>query len=242
MMPYLEIVYDTENYIQVDVTILFDSAFGNRCIAMYPNTSDHIMQRVAPLMDPVVDFYKDKFGIELNYTLLLHPSNIETSVCAQAWNPNNVCTCYSQCATVEGASYTPRHHTHNDLAIDFVPSGNESTHINMMFFGHKTCTHNETTGYCPGNAVTLGKANYFESKCAIFNTAISSHVNDEQIIRTIIHELGHLYGTPDHYDDSYSLNGSNINCIWGANDENIDRICSYCRNEIHTHIYRYQHG
>lgn len=199
LMPYIEIVYDTSHYVSLNITIMFDGAFGNRAIAMYPNSATHITQRVAALMNPVVAFYQNNFGIEISYTTTLASSYIETSSCANKNNMNSTCTCFAKCATKSGNTYIHQHHTNQHLALDSISNGNPNTHINMMLYGHETCCNGDNSEYCPGDYVLLGVTSPDKYKIAIFHTATSSTSDNAAISNTIIHEIGHLYGALDHY-------------------------------------------
>ena len=70
--------------------------------------------------------------------------------------------------------------------------------------------------------------------------------------KTLLHEILHWYGAPDHYDigdvpSSYEM-GSNFNseCIFGEDKEDANvmsnlKICDGCKNAIESNLDKFDH-
>ena len=87
--------------------------------------------------------------------------------------------------------------------------------------------------------------------------AIMNFSHQSSMTKTLIHELGHFYGAPDHYDiggepstdELNAQNGGNKfnrNCIYGENKEDslvLDNftICAGCKEIIRSNQQNYLH-
>ena len=91
-----------------------------------------------------------------------------------------------------------------------------------------------------------GRANGLSWSASGFNfiTNFSSDLSER---KTILHEIGHWYGVPDHYSASVDPNSSYSNyCIYGAQREsptvlNNLTICEGCQAVIRANASKFQH-
>ena len=118
----------------------------------------------------------------------------------------------------------------------------------MAFVGHVTCV------------VTAGKHNTNAYRGLAFTelglSIITNFDSIPQETKTLLHEFGHLYGAPDHYDGTSCLSTDEMNerygeifskdCIYGENRStqevlNDYTICQGCREWILENQNKYNH-
>ena len=125
---------------------------------------------------------------------------------------------------------------------------NLSESVLLTFIGHNTCTKNGTShggGY-------FGLT--YSGRGIISITNFSSVASES---KTTMHEIGHLFGAPDHYggsqpttkdmNDSTSGAPYSSYCIYGEDKENADVmnnyiICDGCRARMQAQASRFSHN
>jgi hypothetical protein len=255
-MPYLVLFYDASDisYIPIHINILYDNAFAG----MLYNYEAHISNQIQSLMAPVIDLYKERFGIQVNYSIHPYSSYPETENCANKNNRTELCNCFTLCEEELSDGTIRYHHKNQDAILSNLPNGNASTHFNMLFTGHKTCDNyveinhetSEVTEYETCNGSGAGAvANSLNHRMAIFYTDDINN-NTENIVISIAHEIGHMYGIWDHYNEHKNTHAYrqhiDDNCIWGDNvydeivlDELL--ICEYCTFVLHHNYSKFIH-
>lgn len=250
-MPYLYFSYVTSNVncIPVHINILYDNAFVQ---TSNPHLDPHIAvaRRISENMSPVIDMYKTRFGIQITYSIQAFSSTPEAENCTYKSSPSVLCSCYTECEKNLSDGSIRYHHKNQDRMTEQIPAGNEASHINMLFTGHKTCNDNDT-GICTGSTEYLGTAVSNEYKIGIYAMGSTTAYDHDTLVMIISHEIGHLYGVPDHYGEYYYEHPSKVNtsrsCIWGndafdsAVTDTLD-MCSYCKFVLYNNYSRYNHG
>lgn len=165
-------------------------------------------------------------------------------------NGASVCNCTddSYCTNTWSEYYDPLHHTnqHHILQDITAPSGSVSAKI--VYLGHELCYK-----YGGAHGTRLG-AIHIETSILL----LSYQENASKKILTLVHEIGHIFGAPDHYDliaDGYDdLNYTteeasnelgaafNDNCIYGQNRMEVGddlTICAGCQEQIRKNANKY---
>lgn len=111
--------------------------------------------------------------------------------------------------------------------------------ITLIFTGHVTCTtgNNSHNNSCGLRGLAFSK----ESIALVCTGNIcnkESNVYFYEVFDTI-HEIGHLFYTPDHYD---TLSSGDPNCIYGDNRTTCNNIfCSSCKECVDENASRYDY-
>ena len=190
-------------------------------------------------MDPIVEMYRDRFGINVTYTPVSYISYYEAENCTACLSPSSLCNCSVSCTN--GGQF---HHTNQTNMMQRVQAGTHGSYFNIYLTGQKTCLATENT--CTGNG-DWGICYFTIGKIGIFCTDTSNLNRNIVIRKTIAHEINHLYGADDHYDsDTPLLNGQANNCIHGTNRNQSPiaetfTLCDYCLFTICKNIDTYNH-
>ncbi len=247
LMPCLVVQYDTSNPVIINLDVKYDSGFVSRATDIYGSTSSTISQRFVDLFLPCLAMLQSRFGIALNYT----PSFASTYADSCPNHPTTCCSCRTLCYNSSNGLY---HHTNQKKIMDSFSPADPSTKFLMVITGNKTCLHDTSSGACLGNGnwgiCYHGSTSSFpfpSVRIGVFTADQSSTSYDYRIRLTIVHEIGHMYGVPDHYDiDVPLLEGQNHKCLWGYNREDDDvlqsfMMCDYCKNIWNNHATEYNH-
>lgn len=151
------------------------------------------------------------------------------------------CDCASDeaCVTSGGSA----HHKNIYNVLYNLQNPDEKYCVRMLFSGHAICyEHDKFTIY------GMQQAN----KCVI-----TGNITGLKLTQTVIHEFGHFYNAPDHYDTekvpSTDEINSNMNtnlfnriCMFGEDKLelpvlNNSTICAGCRAEIQKNLSKYNH-
>ena len=245
LMPCLVVQYDTSNFVIINLDVKYDSGFVSRATDLYGSASNKISQRLYDLFSPGLNALQNRFGIVLMYS----PQLASTYADSCPKHPTTCCNCRTLCYNSANGLY---HHTNQEKMMSGFSTVNPSTKFLMVITGNKTCLHNASTGECRGfgnqGICYFGSNAAFpfpQTRIGIFNADQSSTANDNLVTKTIIHEIGHMYGVPDHYNGITHI-GQADNCIWGKNKDTSTVatnlvMCPYCKNIWNNHATEYNH-
>ncbi len=240
-MPYVTIEYaDRTDYIPINITIYIDNAFVTQCRLM--NVS--IQSRLDTLMSDAVAKFRNFFGIEISYSYVFYQTPIDSSDCPAKASIFSLCDCYDLCFDYCNDEII-RHHTNQWELMKTFPESDTNVSFNMFMTGRKTCDHN-ADGTCKEGSSRWGIC-IGDNLIGIFCTYQSGTIIDEKIQEVILHEIGHLYGVPDHYgEDDEILPGMSDSCIYGINKDDSSiinglKICEYCTHVIDNNVAKYYH-
>ena len=231
--------YDAYSYSNSVATYVFyDEGYARR----YPDT----MVRIRSKLNQLQEFYLSQFGIFIDYSSIENFRSLADE--CPTTDINSLCDC-GTCEDSEAYPYpwevddpiTEKfmHHKnfHNILLNMELPSADT---VHFVFIGHLTCMEADSEYHddLAGDTKGICYRNYRIS--SVFNFE-----SDAAELRTMIHEFGHLFGAPDHYDapaigiPSSGALGSNFSqyCIYGENHTDPEvtdeiAICAGCRARI----------
>lgn len=250
LMPYLTINYNSSSYIPVKLYIHYDPAFALKCAEEYGNFPNPVNMKLTAILNGGFSKLQTRFGIAMSFEQTAYSSYIYSGLCLQRNNLNNICTCSDTCKN--GGTY---HHTNqrNMMHTSRFSDMNLSTGIKMLVTGHKTCEEKGNTETCNGNGA-LGLAYSWHAglpggtaRIGVFATDNSSTTNNYKAY-VVFHEIGHVFGVPDHYDSNGQtvpdMDGRVHKCIWGNLRHTYEvyndlKMCEYCKNLWNNHLYAY---
>ena len=180
-------------------------------------------------------------------------------ICSAGNTLQNVCNCSGTCVN-SGFSdsdtiVTQQYHHKNIYNILYdAPRPNTDQNINLIITGHSVCagtSYDSETSTCAGDTV-VGLTNMATGRAVVAaNSFAGQTLEHEKIIKTIAHELGHLFAPDlDHYGDSAPNTDydklQTENCIYGENrntSQVLDglALCIYCHDMITYYADRYDH-
>ena len=191
------------------------------------------------------------------------------------------CECYRQCSHSDVCHNSDSidnlqniHHTNITNILLRVPAPQDPIDVSLLFIGHKTCYRIESDNqhiwmgfkgiafkeYGLIAVNNIGRCPYSPNGvCECYPNSNHSEYSVESSIKTLIHEIGHIFGAKDHYGNSvYDVKPStdmlamdpkygryyNADCIYGENKEvghvlNTFMLCEACRRNIQDGILRY---
>ncbi len=228
-------------------TLNIVTTFGTSEVGQYgvPNA---FMGRYDAITAKVADIYADRFGITINFSkpatnyVVSSPADqcktgasTFDALCSHA--ANSACN-------VNG----PFHHTNcGYMTYHLYPNSRQRPYgLEMHITAVKMCAaeagqHFLVDGVtAPDYGTLIVRDNDYANVGGVSNW-LGDTEHTQYVVQTMIHEIGHLYGVQDHYNNSL---GAKDNCIWGFNKDSalvISKIsmCSDCRSVIETNVRKY---
>ena len=200
-----------------------------------------------------------KVGIEFSHLTYLSTYIYE----CETFEEYGECVCSKYCYSSSSPDKLQNlHHTNISNILLRVPVPQDPIDVSLLFIGHPTC-YVFKEGH--RNRQCLGLAFAQVGMIAVNNIGVWDEArNDytysvESSIKTLIHEIGHIFGAKDHYGNSvHDVKPStdmlamdpkygryyNADCIYGENKEvghvlNTFMLCEACRRNIQDGILRY---
>ena len=236
--PRLEYTYSLYT---VNLILEYDEAYS----VMHSGEAS-AQQRILGEAAELAQFFLDEFDIVVHYDT---PTLTTTYADDCDEQENGLCACGGRSCYPENEIvdyFDDCHHTNLYAMLWGVPCPPENSVV-IVYTGRDTCYYKDESNPCVNayedNVQLLGLAdpdNYI--------MIIADRGDDE--IRTVIHEMGHMFGTDDHYAlDCPSTNdmrqehpndGYNEQCIYGENKDDMNTIndmevCDGCRKRINAH-------
>ncbi|MBO5882925.1 MAG: RICIN domain-containing protein [Clostridia bacterium] len=231
----------------INLNVIFDGGYNTR----YSNAVTRISNELGVLKF----IYLANFGITVNYNT---PTQFISYGDECPNKPNGKCACTTNENCYNSTSKTnlkQYHHTNITNIMLRIPYPDMSESFTVAYIGYDTCKRNEHEANSH-----LGIAYY-----TIGLIGIANHKNKNQETvdekKTLVHELGHIYGVIDHYDDvddddnvktTEYLNQTvgpwyDDNCIYGLYKEFNDiksnlTICEGCRRTIEANANNFNHN
>lgn len=223
------------------------------------------VERIQTHIDAAESFYFENFGIVLNCSA---PIN-RTSYADECIHKGEYCGCTTLCensvidpadryvsASERTVTLEQTHHCHTNIYNQLyrLPLIEDATTTASVYYlGTKTCKETTSGHYQMKNSA--GICIKYLGLIGIMKLDALTHGDKKDWLpaetETTVHEIGHLFGAPDHYGSgrptSQSLNttyDTNIfsgNCIFGENKDDIDVmqnlvICDGCRAVINGEL------
>ena len=232
----------------INLEVIYDQAY----ISRYPGANVMIDSHIQKLQEK---FLKE-FGIIIDFYSLSNFSSYADQMCPSDYDEPCACGDEALCSNSmvsQNPTLEALHHKnfYNIMARIDLPNTAET--LKIAYIGHEMCEiNNETETPVHEETTVYGRAYPYMGIAAIMNFA-----SDESSVKTLIHEFGHFFGAPDHYDTGAAPSTTEKNaeigeelysrdCIYGENkeDEHVLNnliICDGCRAEIQENINRYRH-
>jgi len=238
----------------VSCSVSVETRYDNAYAAAVTNPQSTIIT----YMENLREFYLEEVGIDISFSTPTPFTSYADSCPAFTDNDpeTNTCTC-GDCFNAEYLGgdilYLNYHHTNLnnilyslvDLPDDFLPDLSPiPTNALIAFTGHDTCYNCYTGHYYNHSGMqssTRGRADSSLDIACVSTMTIPDFPADHHL-QTTIHELGHLFGAPDHYgvvgmDSTYIINikyeGYNFSdfCIYGGDKDELTEplVCDGCR-------------
>ena len=212
-------------------------------------------------------YFWEQFRVSIEFT---HPQGILTyyEECTNR-NSKGECECSSYCYNSEVIDQLQNvHHSNISNILLRVPMPQDPIDVTVLFIGHPTCYAYDSPT-C--KRLLLGMADRQYGLIAVNNIGVCPYGTSgecqcdvsvdhyfysvESSVKTLIHEIGHIFGAIDHYGGLYKDSRStsqmrkldkhyNENCIYGENKEQPDVLddflmCEACRKNIEDGIEGY---
>ncbi len=249
---------------RVNITVLFDHGHVGEYVDLVSPTN-----QVRNIMKVVQKKYAEYFGICINFST----PTLFTSY-ADECESEGVCTHGDSGLGATGATngcqnsqFDPNTHTiiqaelhHKNLTniLARLPLPDLTNSTVLAFIGDDTCyeyTVQEGETRVVYHSLGLGGMAVPDWGIAAVDSSYSD--NNESLMFTTFHEIGHWFRAPDHYDiagqkstadlnEMYGTNSFNSNCVYGENKDNYRTgtnydICDGCRSIIQQNASRFGH-
>ena len=216
----------------------FDTGYLDRYLTLNVSRS-----RINDAMLRLNQFYLERFGTYISYPYTAQNISSYADNCSLNYDSDcthGTCTnsYYTNTETLVLNNY---HHTNITNVLYRMPTPTNIIQFNVVFTGRELCYMNGNTHY-----------SYFAYGVTapdLRTVIIDDFVSAVHESTTLIHEVGHMFGAPDHYyrGETKALNdkvGQNIfhdDCIYGANKERSDirenaTMCRGCYESIYANI------
>ena len=226
------------------INVLYDHAYLDR----YSNRVNNIESDMLTIHER---FFAE-FGFFVTYT---EPMLFTSLADECIKDPDEGCEC-GPCVNSSYNEVTSLHHKNVYNVLYNLPEPQSKRYGVLAYIGHDLCENDEEGEHV--SAGYLGMASYVVNKAIVMNPK-----SDAQVLRTTLHEIGHWFDAPDHYDDDYGdndgiptteeMNGENpegpfsMACIygerkhWGLVTGDLV-ICQGCHNTISEYINDHYRG
>lgn len=228
---------------RIDTTVNLDLMYDNAYLSRYPSAVSRLNGELLKLQEKFVS----EFGIWIACSGPHKFDSYADVACSAPWNQE--CG-HGECTNSTWSALQTHHHKNiYNIMLRITPPDMTQT-FRMAYIGHITCSVKKDENH---RGAYLGLT--FPSKGLISITNFGFLASE---IKTMVHEFGHLYGAPDHYNigDVQSTEeivkktgnyGFNENCIYGENKEHAAvlsnlTICDGCRSVIQQNSNDYNHG
>ena len=218
---------------EMSLQVICDNAYLER----FANASTLVNESLAVLQEKyLLDFniWIDTSSLS-SYRSVADLCGDKDSACSHVGNSG----CYNSTFYDDGRIIAQSLHHKNiyNMFVDINNRFSSEYDAIMCFTGHKLCwvnkqgVHEENTSYglhVPYFHLTMIMGENDPSK--IYNNL------------TVVHEFGHLYGAPDHYDAYVDPPSSNDLCIYGDYRDNCLSsltMCTACQASIRSNLSRY---
>lgn len=204
--------------------------------------------RLGEITTNIYGFYKGAFDIEVTFNFSPTNTRIVTSPaddCIGTSFPNSAgeCSCHNKDDTLclNSSTYPC---TNFFLNRSTCLGSKSTTSAELLLTAHYLCGYSDGS-HTKVRGVTFPTLNQIISMDYDIADGQNDNIDYYYARATLVHELGHLYGVADHYDNGTPA-GENDNCIWGDNRRthgvasNI-RICTTCYNTIRANRDKYNH-
>ena len=238
-------LYEHDAHI-INLEVIYDQAYVSR----YPNASIMIDEQVQALQEK----FLNEFGMIIDFYSLSSFYSYADQMCPSDYDEPCTCGDESQCSNStisNNPTLETLHHKnfYNIMARIDLPNTAET--LKIAYIGHEMCMIDDETS--AHESCTYYGIAFLEIGFA----AVMNFDSEKSSTKTLIHEFGHFFGAPDHYNigdvpSTGELNAEteesaySSNCIYGENKEDagvLDNltICDGCRAEIQKNIDRYNH-
>lgn len=223
----------------INLNVIFDGGYNTR----YSNAVTHISNELGGLKF----IYLANFGIIVNYNT---PTQFISygDECPNIQNGKCTCTIDTNCDDSTVSNLKQYHHTNMTNILLRRPLPNMAESFTIVYTGYTTCKENSHAGALYGLA--------YPSRGLM---GISNSLGNTQETKTLVHEVGHMYGVIDHYDDEEdddnvkTTNYLNLtvgpwyddDCIYGRNKATVASsltICEGCRRTIEANAADFNHN
>lgn len=224
--PVLEVSY----YVyEVNVILEYDQAYENQC-----GGETATLRRIDEMAGAMATFYLNNFNILVHYGTANKIATY-TDQCS-TFAENGVCTCSGRTCLVWDdliMDLDACHHSSLNAILWDLEEPPENV-VRMVFTGHDTCYFDDDKKLTCTNAY---KDEFTGASDEGYRSiVIADHGDKNAEITTVIHEMGHMFGTDDHYK-VFEWNLGRDGCIYGYNGVKCDdpealKLCSVCHTVI----------
>ena len=217
-----------------NIDIHFDTSYQSRV-----GSNANAVAEVNSQAERLRNLYLSKFNIDINFTTPTHYSTYANLNCTTS--PTGICN-HGNCSNSLGFLLSQYHHTNFTNILLRLPRPTATTHAKILYIGHSACAVvNGVHSSHPYNGLA------YSDLCII---GVNNHNGHNDCTRTFVHEIGHLFGAPDHYGDGtgsamtteqvnseYGTNIFNDRCIYGLKRFEADVVnnlimCPGCEKQI----------
>lgn len=235
----------------VNLDVLYDQAYNYR----YSSAAARIQSELLILQEK----FLAEFGVLIKFSSPTLFSSYGDSACSS--NPTTSCThsvdsqCYNSVAYTNGTvSLKTYHHKNLYNMMLRIPFPDLTETLRVAFFGHDYCVTERNQN---GEFIEHIQRPYLGLAYSTMGLASITNFREQQNeIKTLVHEFGHFYGAPDHYggnglttaEMNAQVGGSlySSDCLYGENRNSLEvlnelTICEGCRSTIKPNASRYDH-
>ena len=230
---------------KVTLEVVYDSAYSTRYSGGYERVCNHL--------DALQDFYLEQFALGVSF---LDPRNFDSYADQYCYSsPTTNCdhgVCSNSVRNENGTIVLSDYHHKNISNIIYrISLPATESDFKLAFIGHDVC--DADNGVCRREHPEYGDPAYGVTSLPLGIMAIMNAKSTEAELRTTIHEVGHLFGAPDHNGEgcpsSQMMNdsvggGFSDYCIYGLYKKaeavtQSKTICAGCRAMIEEGIDQY---
>lgn len=221
------------------MNVLYDQALADR-YSNYMNLL-HSIYSENSIGVSIASVFKERFGISLRvtYTASVYDSYPYSQNCQHKNNINTVCNdCKNQSnesALIECQNGLHHKSERKILRAIELKALYESTQIEILFTGHRTCADDDNSVHRPtGWSIGLTTPNYNRTLIMAYHYSTDfENDNFDYIIATVAHETLHIFGAPH-------CTATGVCIMQSANlssKQNLS-MCDACRNYVNQNKYK----